>query len=83
MGYTEVPCRSLSGTLEFDPSINCSSSFAMNLLRPWIVGFFCLVHWDGRDANGTLVPPGIYLCRIGAGAVRGTEDVLFPIHVAY
>ncbi len=55
----------------------------MNLLRPWIVGFFCLVHWDGRDANGTLVPPGIYLCRIGAGAVRGTEDVLFPIHVAY
>ena len=39
--------------------------------------------WDGRDAAGGLVPPGIYLCRIEVAADRGTEDVLFSVHVAY
>ena len=23
------------------------------------------VSWDGRDQNGVLLPPGLYICRVG------------------
>ena len=39
--------------------------------------------WDGRDQQGQLVPPGIYLCRIKIAADRGAEEEIFPVHVAY
>jgi hypothetical protein len=39
--------------------------------------------WDGRDLDGSQVPPGIYLCRIKVEADRGTEEVILPVHVAY
>lgn len=39
--------------------------------------------WDGRDLEGELVPPGIYLCRIRMQADQGVEDTVRPVHVAY
>ena len=39
--------------------------------------------WDGRDAAGNLVPPGIYLLRIAVeGDARGSEQIR-PVAVVY
>ena len=39
--------------------------------------------WNGRDAAGTLVPPGAYLYRIDLGAEAGEDTALRTIAVAY
>ena len=39
--------------------------------------------WDGRDAKGQLVPPGIYLCRISVDADRGKSEQVHLVHVVY
>ena len=39
--------------------------------------------WDGRDAEGDVVPPGIYLVRVKARLDRGDEIRIRPIAVAY
>ncbi len=36
----------------------------------------CTVFWDGKDAGGAKLPPGIYLCRLAAGAARDTRKIL-------
>ena len=39
--------------------------------------------WSGHDAQGALVPPGTYLCRIDLGADHGEDLRLRAIAVAY
>ena len=40
-------------------------------------------HWDGRDAAGKLVPPGMYLCRIRVDADSGNRTAHRTISVVY
>ena len=39
--------------------------------------------WDGRDASGRLVPPGLYLYRVSVEADHQTVEAAKPLHVAY
>jgi hypothetical protein len=39
--------------------------------------------WSGRDAKGTLVRPGIYLCHIDVGAEAGDDVVVRTLPVVY
>ncbi|MBI2505716.1 MAG: gliding motility-associated C-terminal domain-containing protein, partial [Candidatus Latescibacteria bacterium] len=39
--------------------------------------------WDGRDQEGGLVAPGIYLCHIDVGAEAGEDKTVHPLIVAY
>lgn len=41
------------------------------------------ITWDGRDATGQLVEPGIYLAQIGIEIDQGNVEKLLPIAVAY
>ena len=40
-------------------------------------------YWDGRDDEGDVVPPGIYLVRVKARLDRGDEIRIRPVAVAY
>ena len=43
-----------------------------------------LMHWDGRDDKGRLVPPGIYLCRVHVQTDAGRPEIdARAIAVAY
>ena len=43
-----------------------------------------VLEWDGRDATGSLVPPGLYLCRIHLDSDSGSEnDLVRVVSVAY
>ena len=39
--------------------------------------------WDGLDASGIRVAPGVYVCRIDAGADAGQGEVMRTLAVAY
>ena len=39
--------------------------------------------WDGKDAGGQLVPPGLYLLRVSALLGLGDETVVRTIAVVY
>ena len=39
--------------------------------------------WDGRDAQGALLPPGLYLCHIDLGAAAGESVAVRPVAVIY
>ena len=39
--------------------------------------------WDGRDATGALVPPGVYIVRIAADAKSGEAVLARTLSVAY
>ena len=39
--------------------------------------------WDGRDLQGQLVAPGIYLCRIRLRADKGDVDLVRTVYVVY
>ena len=39
--------------------------------------------WDGLDASGERVVPGVYVCRIDAGADAGQGEVMRTLAVAY
>ena len=39
--------------------------------------------WDGLDASGARVAPGVYVCRIAAGADAGQGEVMRTLAVAY
>jgi hypothetical protein len=43
------------------------------------------IWWDGRDDGGELVPPGIYLVRVGLApdAARGQSTAVRAVHVVY
>ena len=42
------------------------------------------VEWDGRDGDGHLVPPGLYVARVGVDTdADGTEAVAIVVGVAY
>lgn len=43
----------------------------------------CVYLWDGTDEAGTLVPPGVYLCRIQVHAEIGTQSVQRLMYVVY
>ena len=49
-------------------------------LRP--AGFYSET-WDGRDEQGDLVAPGLYLCRVGVDADFDVFATVEPIGVAY
>ena len=53
------------------------------LAAPIIDGVAYVFTWDGRAAQGDLVPPGTYLCRIDLGADAGDDTALHAIAVAY
>ena len=40
-------------------------------------------NWDGRDANGDLVPPGIYLVKVEADVDDGAQALIKPVAVVY
>ncbi|MCY3792221.1 MAG: hypothetical protein OXH63_25870, partial [Gemmatimonadetes bacterium] len=40
-------------------------------------------NWDGLDASGERVAPGVYVCRIAAGADAGQGEVMRTLAVAY
>ena len=42
---------------------------------------FLVYEWNGEDAEGRRVPPGIYLCRIQINAQ--VQNLAQIIHVAY
>ena len=46
-------------------------------------GDFASYTWSGRDAQGTLVPPGLYLCHIDLGAAAGEDVAVRPVAVIY
>lgn len=39
--------------------------------------------WDGRDAAGAVLPPGVYICRIQMEADSGDQSVYRAISLAY
>jgi len=39
--------------------------------------------WDGTDGTGTLVSPGVYVCRIQVHAEIGTQTVHRIVYVVY
>ena len=39
--------------------------------------------WDGRDSNGQLVPPGLYVCRVAVDREGGRDSGTRLIAVAY
>ena len=39
--------------------------------------------WDGRDAEGRVLPPGVYLVSVALQSERGTAAVLRPLGIAY
>ncbi|MBT5059253.1 MAG: hypothetical protein HOM68_22110 [Gemmatimonadetes bacterium] len=39
--------------------------------------------WDGRDLDGQVVAPGIYLCRIEVEADDGDSRLMRLVHIAY
>ena len=39
--------------------------------------------WDGRNVDGQLVPPGIYLCQIKLEADDQANKLMRLVHVAY
>ena len=39
--------------------------------------------WSGRNAQGALVPPGLYLCHIDLGATAGESVAVRPVAVIY
>jgi hypothetical protein len=39
--------------------------------------------WDGTDSHGSLVPPGVYLCRVSVDTESGTTQITRTIAVAY
>lgn len=39
--------------------------------------------WSGRDAQGVLVPPGLYLCHIDLGAAAGEDVAVRSVAVIY
>ena len=42
------------------------------------------IEWDGRDQNGKLVPPGLYVAKVGVNTdASGTEAVAVVVGVAY
>ena len=41
------------------------------------------VHWDGRDASGQLVRPGLYLARVEVETDQGRAVRVQPVAVAY
>jgi hypothetical protein len=43
----------------------------------------CVYLWNGTDEAGTLVPPGVYLCRIQVHAEIGTQSVQRLMYVVY
>ncbi len=53
------------------------------LATPTMDGVAYVFAWNGRTAQGDLVPPGTYLCRIDLGADAGADTALRPIGVAY
>ena len=40
-------------------------------------------NWDGLDASGERVAPGVYVCRIDAGADAGQGEIVRTLAVAY
>ena len=42
-----------------------------------------LAHWDGRDENGDLLPPGLYLIQVEADTDGGTERRSSMVAVVY
>ncbi len=40
-------------------------------------------NWSGRDRNGVLVPPGVYVCQIGLETQAGGEALSRTINVVY
>ena len=55
--------------------------------RPTSTGIYGM-EWDGRDEQGTVVPPGVYLARVRVdtdteGARIGRAEILRTIAVAY
>ena len=53
------------------------------LAPPTIDGVAHVFTWNGRVAQGDLVPPGTYLCHIDLGADAGDDTALRTIGVAY
>ncbi len=41
------------------------------------------LRWDGRDASGKTVPPGLYLLRVSIDTDTGSEDQTLAVGVAY
>ena len=50
--------------------------------QPRSAGFYAET-WDGRDEQGALVPPGLYLCRVGVEADFAVFAAVEPIGVVY
>ena len=46
-------------------------------------GLNAALAWDGRDASGELVSPGLYLCAVKTATSRGDFVVSRPIALAY
>lgn len=42
-----------------------------------------VIRWDGRDGNGDLVPPGIYLVHLNIDTDTGSESKSLAVGVAY
>ncbi len=53
------------------------------VLTPERQGIDEIFFWDGRDADGTLVDPGVYICDIDLGTKDSGGRVLRTIGVTY
>jgi hypothetical protein len=53
------------------------------VLAPATEGLHRLFTWDGTQASGATVEPGIYLLRVDLGADAGDDTMLHTISVAY
>ena len=62
---------------------NLAGQPVAELATPTIDGLAYVFTWHGRAAQGDLVPPGTYLCRIDLGADAGDDTALHTIAVAY
>jgi hypothetical protein len=73
---TTVQCHLPQGTAAalqvYDPAGNLVRVMAKTGSCPAILSTV----WDGRDCNGALVGPGLYVCRLSAGGTRSARTLV-------
>lgn len=60
-----------------------SGTVVRELLSEGKESSLCTVSWDGKDDDGHLVPPGVYVVRVGVDTDSGVESKVRTVSVVY
>jgi hypothetical protein len=76
-----------NGDITIEYNVSCAGKVSIDILNPTgqmirhmeeeqgRAGKFT-VNWDGKDANGNILPTGTYICYVNAGGNLSTEKIL-------